>query len=233
MFNEGSTTGSVSSHLGVARRFRGSAPSRRLSSGAMISFPRLAVFAGGFYLHAVGRVCTDAAIDEPEAIDVVMSLVAKSLVILQEDEDVGRYRLLETIREYALEKLREAAEEAATREKHLDWCVDLAEQAEPEIHETADAAALDRLQADLDNCRAALGWSLGRQDAGSALRLASALLDLWTIRADWTEGRDWVERALALPGEVDPGLRAKGLRAAGSLADVLSDYAVAVGFYEE
>ena len=194
---------------------------------------RLSVFAGGFTLDAAERVCADAEVHEQAVLDLLSLLVAKSLVRLPEDLGHGRYGLLETIREYGQEKLRDAGEEADLRARHLRWCIDVAERSEPELHGPDQHAWLDVLHLDLDNFRAAFGWSLDDPEPESALRLASALLEFWIVRADWSEGREWVERALTLPGEVDPGLRAKALRAAGELADVLSDYPGSTAHFEE
>jgi predicted ATPase len=204
-----------------------------LSLPEQIVFRRLSVFAGGVTLDAAEQVCAGRRVDGAAVLDLVPLLVSRSLVILQEDPDRGRYRLLEPIREYGYAELRAAEEEVDVRERHLRWCIHVAEEAEPELRTGDQAASLDRLQADLDNFRAAFAWSLGRSDATSALRLASALLEFWIVRADWSEGREWAEHALALPGEVDPALRARALRAAGELADVLSDYPASAASFEE
>ena len=204
-----------------------------LSLPEQIVFRRLSVFAGGVTLDAAEQVCAGRGVDGAAVLDLVPLLVSRSLVILQEDPDRGRYRLLEPIREYGYAELRAAEEDVDVRERHLRWCIHVAEEAEPELRTGDQAASLDRLQADLDNFRAAFAWSLGRSDATSALRLASALLEFWIVRADWSEGREWAEHALALPGEVDPALRARALRAAGELADVLSDYPASAASFEE
>jgi predicted ATPase len=202
-----------------------SAPERTL-------FRRLSVFAGGFDLAAAQLVCGDESEANADVVELVQALAAKSLVVLEDRGGRGRYRLLETVREYALELLVEAGEHDRLRDRHLGWCIDIAERAEPELHTGDQAASLDRLQLDLDNFRSALRWALDRGDATSALRLATALLEFWIVRADWSEGREWVERALSLAGEVDPILRARGLRASGELADVLSDYPAATDAFE-
>jgi predicted ATPase/class 3 adenylate cyclase len=204
-----------------------------LSLPEQIVFRRLSVFAGGLTLDAAEQVCVGRGVDGAAVLDLVPLLVSRSLVILQEDPGRGRYRVLEPIREYGYAELRAAEEEGEVRERHLRWCIHVAEEAEPELRTGDQVASLDRLQADLDNFRAAFAWSLARSDATSALRLASALLEFWIVRADWSEGREWVEHALALPGEVDPALRARALRAAGELADVLSDYPASAASFEE
>ena len=141
--------------------------------------------------------------------------------------------MLETIREYALERLRQDGEEAGLRDRHLGWSLAFAERAEPELRGPDQKAWLDRLHAELDNFRAAFDWSRSQGETQASLRLGSALREFWIVRADWSEGRDWIEEALARAGEVDASVRMKALRAAGELADVLSDYAGATRHYEE
>jgi predicted ATPase/class 3 adenylate cyclase len=204
-----------------------------LAEPEQVVLRRLAVFAGGFRLDTAEQVCGDGDLLSAEVLDSLSQLVTKSLVLLEAEADQGRYRLLETIREYALGKLREAGEEAALRHRHLGWCIEFAEQVEPMLSGPDQERWLDRLHAELDNFRAAFGWSIEGGEPEGTLRLASTLLPFWVVRADWSEGRQWVERALRLPGEVSPAVRMKGLRAAAELADVLSDYAGSIASYEE
>jgi predicted ATPase/DNA-binding SARP family transcriptional activator len=199
-----------------------SEPRRRL-------FARLAVFAGGWTLEAAEIVCNG----DLEVLDGLASLIDKSLVRLEGSEEEPRFAMLETVREYALEKLRESGEERELRDRHLAWSLAFAERAEPELRGPEQKAWLDRLHAELDNFRAAFDWSQTQEETEASLRLGSALLEFWIVRADWGEGREWVERALALPGEADPAVRTQALRAAAELADVLSDYAAATRHFEE
>jgi predicted ATPase/class 3 adenylate cyclase len=194
---------------------------------------RLAVFAGGFSLDAAEQVCGDRQVAPADVLDLLTRLVDKSLALLDSGPISGRYRLLETIRAYALEKLRAAGEEPELRRRHLTYCIGFAEPAEPALRGPDQQTWLDQLHAELDNFRAAFGWSARQQDPEPALRLASALLEFWVVRADWSEGLEWVERALDLPGEVEPAMRMKALRAAAELADVLSDYPRSTARYEE
>jgi predicted ATPase/DNA-binding SARP family transcriptional activator len=188
-------------------------------------FARLSVFLGGCTLEAAEEVCG-------AELETLASLVDKSLV----GERVGpggdpRFVMLETIREHALERLEESGQEL--RGRQLAWSLAFAERAEPELRGPEQKAWLDRLHAELDNFRAAFDWSQSQGETEASLRLGSALLEFWIVRADWSEGREWVERALALPGEVNPAVRMKALRAAAELADVLSDYSTATRHYEE
>jgi tetratricopeptide (TPR) repeat protein len=193
---------------------------------------RLGVFSGGFTLAAAEQVCALSVIESENVLELLSGLVTRSLVLLERSGREGRYRLLETIREYAFEKLVAAGEESVLRERHLAWCVGFAERAEPELRGREQQHWLGQLQAELDNFRAAFSWALFTKNPVQALRLASTLLEFWIVRADWSEGRAWVEAALDLPGKVEGAVQMKALRAAAELADVLSDYPRATAHYE-
>ena len=183
---------------------------------------RLAVFAGGWTLGAAESMLE---ID----LETLTELVDANLIHRRED----RFTMLETIHEYALSKLRETGEEEMLRDRHLAWATAFAEHAMPELRGPDQAPWLERLHLELDNFRAAFAWSVARGEAEAALRLAGGLLEFWMVRADWNEGRQWLERALVLQGEVDPAVRMKGLQAVGQLADALSDYPASTRYFEE
>jgi predicted ATPase/class 3 adenylate cyclase/Tfp pilus assembly protein PilF len=177
----------------------------------------LSVFAGGCTLDAVEAICATDETKQTELLDVLTSLVDRSLV--QFDEDEARYRLLETIRLYAREKLVAAGEEALIRSRHRDWYLQLAERAEPLLSSDAQVEWLGRLDREHDNMKAALEWSLLEPDGVEpSLRLAGALWRFWTIRGYWSEGREWLERALAKAGDLETRSRVKVLNGAGYLA---------------
>jgi len=144
----------------------------------------LAVFSGSFGLAQVAVVCS--AGDRAAALDVVDRLVGKSLVAAEPGEDGTRYRLLETVRQYAADRLAETGEAEAARRRHALAFLSLAER------ERRSAV----LSADCDNFRAALGWALSAADLAGP-RLACALGDYWLGRGLLAEGRDWLERAIA------------------------------------
>ncbi|MBL8096689.1 MAG: adenylate/guanylate cyclase domain-containing protein [Anaerolineales bacterium] len=168
-------------------------------------FQRLSVFAGGFTLAAAESVCADAEVLHPDAIlDLLAQLVDKSLVIPFDGgggvaQPTGaqetRYRLLETIRQYARDRLHDAGSGAAVRDRHLTFFVTLAEAAEPHLRGAQQVAWLDRLDAELDNARLALEWALATQ-VGPGLRLAAALFWFWHIRGHRNEGVDWLGQLL-------------------------------------
>jgi non-specific serine/threonine protein kinase len=185
-------------------------------------FARLAVFAGGCTLEAAEQVC-DADLD------VLQSLVDKSLV-----RHTGeRFWMLETIHEFALERLEESGEAEQLRRKHAQRFLALAEEAEPYLLEEGVAADwhggsswLDRLEAEVDNLRAALDWAESRSDKKLALRLAGALSEFWCGKEHVPEGRRRLELALDGDESATPA-RAKGLVGAAHMARDSGDFSVA------
>jgi predicted ATPase/class 3 adenylate cyclase len=168
-------------------------------------FARLAVFAGGCTLEAAEGVC-DADLD------VLQSLVDKSLVRVREG---GRFWMLETIREYAAERLEAAGEADEVRRRHAEHFLALAEEAEPHTHRV-DAGWLDRLDREADNLRAALDWLEASQKTQLVLRLAGALMDFWSTKGHLAEGHRRLEDALAAD-ESPTAARAKALNAAADM----------------
>jgi predicted ATPase/class 3 adenylate cyclase len=159
---------------------------------------RLAVFAGGFALEAAEAVGAGAEIAAEDVLDLLTALVQKSLVVVDQREREARYGLLETIRQYAEEKLADAGESASVRDRHRAWCLALAERGSAELMRRDQAAWYRRLEQEHANLRAALDWC--RDDPAGAeaeMRLAAALGLFWRIRGHGDEGRRWLARALA------------------------------------
>jgi predicted ATPase/DNA-binding CsgD family transcriptional regulator len=186
---------------------------------------RLAVFAAGFTLDTAEAVCSGEGIAEARMLDVVSSLVAKSLVVAETTSRAqARYRLLETIREYALEKLDVAGEAAPLRDRHLDLFLARAEEAASGLFDAYQQLWLNWLEVEHDNIRAALAWALhsGRIEAG--LRIAIALVRFWEIRGYVREGLAWFERLLTHADEaISVVVRVNALTFAAFLADFLGD----------
>jgi len=203
-----------------------------LPPAAQCLWRRLAVFAGGFGLDAAEAVCSDKVLDQTQMIDLLTLMVDSSLVQIDETAGARRYRLLETIREYGLRKLDDAGETGTFRRRHLEWFLAVARRAEPEWRGPNQGPWLDRLEADLDNVRAALDYSRTRADrVDDGLALASALWLLWHSRDHIGESRQWLRTLLdqAQPGRA----RAYGLNVAGFMAYVQGDTAAAVPLLEE
>ncbi len=191
---------------------------------------RLAVFRGGAFLVAVEAT---AVLDERQhVLPLLAQLVTKSLLVA-EPERAGtvRYRLLETLRQYAWERLREAGELEATLAEHAAYFVRLAEEAEGERAGAWQAGWLDLLQADHENFRAALEFLIDREP-GRAVQLAGALVWFWRRRGHTTEGLLWLERALPAAG-APTAERARALAGASNLAVGQGDYEAARTFAEE
>lgn len=184
-------------------------------------FARLAVFTGGCTLEAAEAVCgKDLGVD---VLDGMASLVEQSLMGQEEKpEGTPRYQMLETIREYALERFEEREEGQELRRHHVAYFVTFAEAIETEIGGSHQSATLEQVETDHDNIRAALAWSLEGTgtEIAEGLRLAAAIQRFWVIRGYLAEGRSWLEQLLmASDRQVNAGpARAKALYAASSLA---------------
>jgi tetratricopeptide (TPR) repeat protein len=193
-------------------------------------FRRLAVFAGGWTLAAAEVVCASDPVPEAHVLDLLTSLVDKSLV-LAEAESSGselRYRMLETIRQYALDRLLETDETEAVRGRHRDWYVALAERAGRELIGPKQPVWLHRLDDELGNLRAAMDWSEQTQDgADAALRLASGLHWFWRIRNYLGEGQARLEHALARNAGAITEARARALAFLGHLESIQGNPATA------
>ncbi|MBT2211131.1 BTAD domain-containing putative transcriptional regulator [Actinomadura sp. NEAU-AAG7] len=161
---------------------------------------RLAVFHGGATLEAAEDVCAGPGLHRADVLDVLSALVDKSLVTVSGTDGGPRYRMLETLRAYGLERLVQAGEEERTRRAHADHFLRLAEEAEPHLYRADQIRWLPRLAAEHDNCAAALRWAVSVRDAPLALRFCAALGWSWFLRGRLTEGTEHLEEILDLPG---------------------------------
>jgi non-specific serine/threonine protein kinase len=190
-----------------------------LTEPEQILLRRLAVFAGGFTLEAVEAICSEG-MKRGGILDLLGRLVDKSLVIVDEISKVSetRYRLLETIRQYALEKLMGTEEARAIRDQHLGFYLDLAEKSEPNIFGNESVAWFARLDRELDNIRAAIEWSTNSGKAIVALHIIGSLVYYWFAHGlvAGSEWHDQVRQALSRPeGKERTLARAKALNGIG------------------
>ncbi len=194
---------------------------------------RLAVFVGGFTLEAAEAIGAGDGVRDRDVLDLLVRLVDKSLVLVDEQDEKMRYRLLETMRQYAWAKLVEVGETEVVRERHRVFFLKLAERAEPEWSAANQAAWLDCLEVEHGNLTAALEWSLERApEAG--LQFAAAVWRFWEMRGHLSEGRQWLEGLLRAAGErASAAVRAKALNGAGAMAQVQGDHPRAVALFEE
>jgi predicted ATPase/DNA-binding SARP family transcriptional activator len=186
-----------------------------LEAGELRVFAALAVFAGGFTKEAAAAVC-----DAHE--EALAGLAEKNLLVRQRE----RFAMLETIREYALERLRlEQDEEAVRRGRHASYFVELTVQAEPELKGADAAASLERLQAEHDNLRAALDWSF-EHEPEAFVRAVDALYLFWYVRGHYREGLRWYDRARTV-AVADPTARTLVLRRGAALAYACGEFPLA------
>jgi predicted ATPase/DNA-binding CsgD family transcriptional regulator len=168
---------------------------------------RLAVFAGGFELEAVESVCVRDGIVSDQILELLGALVDQSLVIAEQRRDVTRYRLLETVREYALERLADAEEEGAVRARHRDHFLGLAEAAAPHLETRGQREWLELLDSEANNIASAIGHAL-ETEVPLALRFCAALYRWWEARGRFAEAELAHSRALRAAGDREPALRA-------------------------
>ncbi|MGH2347637.1 MAG: ATP-binding protein, partial [Chloroflexota bacterium] len=192
---------------------------------------RLAVFVGGFTLEAARAVCGNERQAANDILDELTELVQKSLVMAEDLSSAPRYRLLETVRQYAAERLSTDPEEEATRQRHTLWYGALAEEAAQGMRGADQGHRLDQLQSEHDNVRAALTWSMEHDPPGAAA-LAQACSRFWRIRGYFSEGRSQIE-AILRSGAISAEARAGLLDRACNLAYLQGDHARALVLAEE
>lgn len=196
-----------------------------LEPQARVLLARLSVFAGSFDLDAAEAVCAGEVIDRDDVLDVLSSLVDRSLVQMETDE---RYRMLETIRIYARQRLVDSGEAAVVRTRHLEYYVELA-RASRGGHL---GRVLAYLGSELDNLRGAMDWALSSGQAGMALQLAGFAWPIWHVRGSWTELRRRLDAALEDETD-DRDSRARALEGARAISFFMGDFRAARNFADE
>ena len=168
-----------------------------LSEQEKLLFRRLAVFVSGWTLEAADEVCGFAGIESFEVLDLLTHLVDKSLVVVDGQTEESRYRMLETMLQYAREKLLDSGESETIRDRHLQFFLKLGEEAKPYLRRSDAVEWYDRMEVDHDNFRLALDWTQQSEHrAGSGLQLADALSEFWLTRGSLVEGRERITSAI-------------------------------------
>lgn len=200
-----------------------------LSPSERALFRRLAVFSSGAHAQAAETVASGDPVVEDAVWDLLASLVDRSLVAAVVAGESTRYRMLETVRAYALERLEDAAEGHQARDRHLAWVLAVTEANEPGVEGRPEfPQALERMLAEDDNLRAALTWSRTPAWSPIGVRLVAAASQFWWAAGRLEEGRAWVRAALEAMDIVNPRIRAKLLQHAGQFALGYSDYREAI-----
>jgi predicted ATPase/class 3 adenylate cyclase len=195
---------------------------------------RLSVFVGGFDLEAAETVCGADPLAPEDVLDLVTSLIEKSLVMVDELESGTRYRQLETIRDFAREYLNQREDAAATAVRHCDHYLLVAKAAKQGLEGTEQAEWTKRVEAELDNLRVAILLALdGEVDPVLAVKFEVALMGFWMLRGYFTEGRNYVRAALALPAvQASDVAHAHALYVGAALADAQGDHLEALRMLE-
>lgn len=194
-------------------------------------FRRLSVFSGGTAPHAASKVAGEPEVD---VLGNMEALIDKSL-LRRKEEAFGepRFAMLETVREYALERLEASGEEESVRQAHAEHYLTLAEEAEPELRGPRQVAWMERLDTEQGNLRSAMRWLLEQEKLEKAVRLGWALWVFWWIRGHFTEGRPLMDVALSKGKDMPAALRAKASFVAGTMALGQADFESAAALLEE
>jgi predicted ATPase/DNA-binding CsgD family transcriptional regulator len=188
-------------------------------------FRRLAVFVGGFTLEAAEEIVGGTGTQPLAVLDGIASLVGKSLVqVIEVSADEPRYQMLETIREYGLEQLAASSEAGEIGQRHALFFANLAECLGPVVEGPDQRSALESLDADEANLRAAIMWAIAHQERTLALRIPVALWWVWFARGRFREGSAWIERALALTGEAPLELRLFALNVSANMYSLSGEF---------
>jgi predicted ATPase/class 3 adenylate cyclase len=197
-------------------------------------FRRLAVFAGGWTLPAAEGVANPDGELGSDVLDILGSLVDKSLVSADSSPGVTRFGLLETIREFGADALEDSGEADETRARHGSYYLGIAEAAAPHLREHDQKRRLDELEAEHDNIRGALRWTIDAGQGSLALRMVGALWRFWHFHGHLAEGRRWAEEVLAMPTASARTIeRSRALTSLGGVAYWQEDFPVTRKAYEE
>ncbi len=178
-------------------------------------FRSLSIFVGGWTLEAAEAVCPGPRIEQGQVLELLSRLVDKSLVIVEERDGIARYRMLETIREYALEKQTRSSDTSSLRARHMEFFLKLAEASQPRLFSVGWVPLSERLDAEYENLKAAFEWSLENGRAESAMRLAIALARSWHPRSYLADAEFWLSKALTAKGMSSGLTRARALMELG------------------
>ena len=206
-----------------------------MSDSERILFRRLAVFVGGFTLEAADSVCGTLDTGPLPVMPLLRSLVDENIVSLCATEEclVPRYRMLETTREFGLEALARSGEGPALHRWHAEFYCSLAEQAAPMLTGPTPTQALDLVESEIGNLRAAMDWAIKNDSQDLGLRIVGSTSRFWKSRGSISEGKSWVERLLSLRNQTSDNVSIGALRAATAFAEYQEDGQSAIAFVEK
>ncbi|MFC2092979.1 tetratricopeptide repeat protein, partial [Bacteroidota bacterium] len=202
-----------------------------LSDREKILWSRLSVFIDGWTLESAEEICSNDKVNKEDILDLLSLLLEKSIIIFDTDE--ARYRILESIRHYGEEKLKEANETKNILSKHLHYFMELSETTEPKLRGPEAKECLEMLETEHGNLQSAIEWSLKNGDSEEGSRLVGAIRDFWDMRGYYFTGRRLLKSILSNTHGISSSSRAKVLYSAGFFANRQGDYEQAQKFYEE
>lgn len=204
-----------------------------LSEPERLLFRRLAVFSGGWTIDAAIAVCDGDGLSEGDVFTALTGLVDRCLVELADQASASRYRMLETIKEYAFEQLVLSGEAPIVSRRHRDWCIAVVEAAGPGLRGPDQVETWTRLEHDHDNMRSAIRWSLETGEVTEAFRLTGTMAWFWFMRGFWRESWRWFERCEAHRGTPDPATRATAIHEVGAIEVIRMNAQAARNLLEE
>ena len=203
-----------------------------LSAPEQELFERIAIFAGGFRLEDAEAICASEGLGAFDLLDRLAGLIDKSLALMEQHRGEDRYRMLETLRSFGIERSAARGRLDSLRDLYVERYRALAEEAQPELAGADQPRWLDRLEMEHDNLRSALTWARDAEP-DEALRLAAALWKFWFIRGHYTEGRAWLEQSLFRREQATEEVVAEALNGAGNLAAAQGDLERASALHTE
>ncbi|MBL8006231.1 MAG: tetratricopeptide repeat protein [Ignavibacteria bacterium] len=192
---------------------------------------RLSVFSGGWTLEAAEIICSDDKIDESDILGLLDNLTEKSVTIYYEEKE--RYGMLETMRSYGEDKLKNSGELKFVSDRHFKFFREIAEQSEPALYSSEMKFYLKKLNDENGNLENALHWSIIENEPGNGLKLAGALGNFWQIRGNYSEGRHWFESFIGKSGVLKSPDYCKALKFAGTFTKIQGDYELALKLLNE
>ncbi len=202
-----------------------------LSDSEKVFWRRLSVFSGSWTLNDAEEICSDELLDKDYILELTNGLAEKSIILYIENS--GRFKMLETIKQYGQEKLFESGEPDKFFTRHLEHYLKLCEGAVPELTGANAKYWLDRFEVEYSNIQFALKWSIENDQKEKGNRLAGSLAKLWDMRGYFSEARNWLEKLLMDPDNISPGIRANSLRLSGMFATQQGENVIAKNYVEE
>ena len=210
-----------------------------LNEEEKILLRRLSIFMGGWTLQEAEVVCSEGALKKEGILDILTHLVDKSLINVDLQAEEARYGMLETIRQYARNKLIQSGEIEEYRNRHLNYFADLSATIGPELWRSEQVTWMDRLETEHDNLRTALEWSMcegcEKEHVIAGMRIATSIFIFWLVRGYWSEGLQWMQKLYELPSikTIDENVKTRLIYSIGFMIKEIGDIHSARDYFKE